>query len=173
MNEVRPMKLEVRPTMAENDLLEEVEAMGRIIAHKPARQTPLMSSPMKQTTLFCNPDQYSPIPRFRSDPRSHPRPILQASQVPSRTSPRTAPTPIPSFSTYLGLTLSSSHTVSRTHAYNSTREPPRPVPTCPSHCQHQERYLEERKWSLQSDRGNLQGSHCKGLRREEAESPER
>ena len=41
------VKLHSQPTTAEDDLLEEVEAMERATAHKPARQTPFMSSPMK------------------------------------------------------------------------------------------------------------------------------
>ena len=42
-----PTKLDTPATTAEDDLLEEVEAMERVAAHKPPRQTPLMSSPMK------------------------------------------------------------------------------------------------------------------------------
>ena len=42
-----PAKPDPQPTTADDDLLEEVEAMERVAAHKSARQTPSMSSPMK------------------------------------------------------------------------------------------------------------------------------
>jgi len=192
-----PVKLEMYPTTAEDDLLEEVEAMERISAHKPARQTPLMSLPMKhepeegdameidlkvRTTqrLLYLVTQLNTVLFFASTaihalslPRYPPAlagPLAQFAAHSANPNPplRTA------LSTYLGLTLPSSHTVSRTHAYYTTCEPPRPVPTCPSHCQHQERHLEEHGWSRQSDRGNFQESHRKGVRgEEEAEPPER
>src|SRR5258706_727785 len=41
------VNLDSQPTTAEDDLLEEVEAMERATATKPARQTPFVSSPMK------------------------------------------------------------------------------------------------------------------------------
>ena len=98
-----PEKVETQTTTAEDDLLEEVEAMERVATHRPAGRTPFMSSPMKhepeeggameidlkvRTTSFdlTAHTQYKPVLSFHSDPRSPPRPpsssLLNSPRVP-------------------------------------------------------------------------------------------
>lgn len=152
------VKVETQTTTAEDDLLEEVEAMERAAGHKPTRQTPFMPSPMKhepedgdameidlkvRTThkllylvTYCSTQICSLLPQ-RSTLSPSPA-VLQPSQPPSRTSPRTAPTPIAisapqsqptSASQSLRPTPSPARTPITTPANRTTPLPPAPPTT--------------------------------------------
>jgi hypothetical protein len=193
------VKLDTQSTTGEDELLQEVEAIERTAAHKPPRETPSMSSPVKheheteegdameidlkvRTTHWTSLSRY---PLLITDPffpstAIHALPL--ACQPPARATPvayLTAlthnpnpilqlRTPVP---TYLGLAVPSPHALPRTYAHTGRSEPPRPAPTW---YQHQERPLEEHRWSRQSERGDFQDSSCKADScQEEAEPRQR
>jgi hypothetical protein len=138
-----PIKLDSQPTTAEDDLLEEVEAMERAAAHKPARQTPFMSSPMKHEpeegdameidlkVRNTNRSIISPLlnispffasiaihalPLARRPPPALATPLARLAKHSANSNPHLR-TPV---STHLGLTVASPHTFPRTYANNGS-----------------------------------------------------
>ena len=148
-----PVKQHPQPTTGEDDLLEEVKAMERATGHKPARQTPFMSSPMKhepeegdameidlkvRTTLVYHVPSahYNPILcrsvavhalRLARHLPAPATPLAYLAKHSLNSNPHLC-TPV---STHLRLTVTSPHTFPRTYANTGSCKSPRPAPTRP------------------------------------------